>query len=247
MPFWQELSHTGLMDALEKTHVAILPVGAVEAHGSHLPLGTDNILPAYLTDIVAKESNALVLPAIPYGDSWIFKQFEGTISVSPQTLVSYYEDVMNCIFDNGIRYLVVLNGHGGNSAHIESAAKNATISGERVVIIVNWWRDLAHDARASVLETSEGHAGEDETSEVLHVAPHLVSMECATASRVKQEFKVISGQFRMELVPDATFGDPRKATPEKGKTIMEQAAQDLLRLIGRLEKGDLPVVSEQLQ
>lgn len=245
MPFWQELSYADFVKAIEKTRVGVMVTGALEGHGEHLPLGTDNILPDFLAKAAAERTDALVLPAINFGDSWIFNQFEGTISIDPDALVKFYTSVMKRVFLHGFRYLVVLNGHGGNSGHIETAAKAATDKGERVIIIVNWWRDLAESARAIVLETPEGHAAEDETSEMMYVAPQLVQMENASPVKVSSKYRIISGQYRKELVPKATYGDPRKATKEKGQLIMEQAAEELVKLIQDLEKGNLPITAEK--
>ncbi|MDF1538145.1 MAG: creatininase family protein [Candidatus Thorarchaeota archaeon] len=245
MPLWQELTHIGLLKAIEKTNVAVLPTGALEAHGNHLPLGTDNILPKYLVDAINDRTSALVLPPINYGDSWIFNEFEGTITVEPSALVAFYTNVMKGVFKHSIRYLLVLNGHGGNSGHLETAAKDATNKGERIVIIVNWWRDLSESARAIVLETPEGHAAEDETSEVMHVAPYLVDMENATKARVRTKFRVVSGTYRRELIPRATFGDPTRASKEKGKLIMEQACDEIVELVNQLEKGNIPYLPSE--
>ena len=153
MPFWKELTKNRFSKALQKTNVAVLVTGALEAHGEHCPLGTDSILPEYLAKAVANKTNALVLPTIPFGDSWTFDLFGGTISVKPSTLVDFYVSIMKGVFKQGIRYLVVLNGHGGNTGHITTAAKKATKKGERVVVLVDWWRDLAKNARAICLET----------------------------------------------------------------------------------------------
>jgi creatinine amidohydrolase len=148
---------------------------------------------------------------------------------------------MKAVFKHGFRYIIALNGHGGNDPILRQAAKKATRKGERVVIIVNWWRDLAKPARQLVEETPGGHAAEDETSEVLAVRPDLVDMTQAEAHRVETKFTIISGTYRAELLPEATYGDPRKATEEKGKLIMGQAEQELIELINQLEKGQLPV------
>lgn len=245
MPIWQELTHIGLVRAIEKTNVAILPVGALEAHGHHLPLGTDNILPAYLVDSIVEKTNALVLPSINYGDSWIFNEFEGTVTIAPQVLIPFYKNVMEGIFRHGIRFILVINGHGGNVSHLETAAKDVTQKGEKVVVIVNWWKDLAESARAIVLESPEGHAAEDETSQVMHVAPNLVEMENATKARVRTKYKVVSGSYRRELIPKATFGDPTKASKEKGKLMMEQACDEIIELVSQLEKGTIPFLPQE--
>jgi creatinine amidohydrolase len=244
MPHWSDLSHENFQSASSKTEVAVMVTGALEAHGMHLPLSTDSILPTYLAEKVATKTRALVLPTIPFGDSWSFNNFEGTISIAPDALTNFYISVMKGVFKQGFRYLVVLNGHGGNIPELTLAAKSATDMGQRAVIIVNWWKDLAESARKLVEETPMGHAAEDETSEVMHVRPDLVNMSKAEFHRVVTKFTIISGMSRDELLPSAMYGDPRKATPEKGQLIMQQAEEELINLINQLEKGELPITRE---
>jgi len=241
MPFWNEMNHGQFLSESKKTKIAVLVTGSLEAHGRHLPLGTDALLPDYLAKHIAENTNAMVLPAIPFGDSWIFNQLEGTISVRPTTLIDFYTDIMKGIFIHGFKYIVALNGHGGNTPHLESAARLATKKGERVVIIVNWWRDLAKEVRNRLVETPMGHAGEDETSEMLFVRSDLVDMESASPSRVGTKYRVVSAWYREDLYPRATYGDPTKATAEKGEAIMKQAKQEIIKLIEELEMGKLPL------
>ncbi|MFW9958395.1 MAG: creatininase family protein [Candidatus Odinarchaeota archaeon] len=241
MPLWSNLSHENFPGISSKTEVAVMVTGALEAHGMHLPLSTDTILPTYLAEKVAMRTKALVLPTIPFGDSWSFNNFEGTISIAPNALMDFYTSVMKGVFKHGFRYLVVLNGHGGNIPVLTLAAKAATDNGQRAVIIVNWWKELAESARKLAEETPMGHAAEDETSEVMHVRPDLVNMAKAEFHRVVTRFTIISGTSREELLPSAMYGDPRKATPEKGRLIMEQAEEELISLVNQLEKGELPI------
>ncbi|TFH00028.1 creatininase family protein [Candidatus Thorarchaeota archaeon] len=244
MPFWSEFSHSSIQQAAEKTQVVVMVTGALEAHGTHLPLATDAILPMYLAEKVAEKTNAFVLPSIPFGDSWDFNNFSGTISIDPHVLSQFYTSVMKGVFKHRFRYLVVLNGHGGNVPSLKMAAKSATETGNCVVIIVNWWRDLAESVRKIVEETPGGHAAEDETSELMHVRPDLVDMSKAVSHRVVSKFDIISGSYRDELLPSAMYGDPRKATPEKGRLIMDQAEEELIELINELERGQLPLTRE---
>ena len=241
MPYWSELLHGNFGKAAHATEVVIMVTGALEAHGKHLPLGTDILLPEHLAEKVAEKTKALVLPAIPFGESWDFDHCVGTISIKPEVLVEYYRSVMKAVFKHGFRYIVALNGHGGNASILQQASKKATQKGERVVIIVNWWRDLAKSTRKLVEETPGGHAAEDETSEVMFVRPELVDLSVAEAHRVETKFTIISGTYRDQLLPSAMHGDPRKASEEKGKIIMEQAEKELIELISQLEKGQLPV------
>jgi len=241
MPLWSELTYEGFKRAARTTEVVVMVTGALEAHGKHLPLGTDIILPTFLAEKIAEKTNALVLPTIPFGESWDFNTIEGTISIHPGALVEYFVSVLKGVFKHGFRYIVVLNGHGGNAPIIKQAAKTATKKGERVVIMVNWWRDLAKEVRKIVEETPGGHAAEDETSEVMFVRPDLVDMKVAEAHRVETRFEIISGTFREELLPSAMKGDPRKASEDKGRLIMEQAEENVINLIKQLERGELPI------
>ena len=241
MPFWSELTHESFNKAARATEVVVMVTGALEAHGKHLPLGTDTILPTFLAEKIAEKTKALVLPTIPFGESWDFHHNEGTLSIHPSALVDYYVSVLKGIFKHGFRYILVLNGHGGNAPIIKQAAKTATKKGERVVIIVNWWRDLAKRVRKLVEESPGGHASEDETSEVMFVRPELVDMSVAEAHRVETKFEIISGTYREELLPSAMYGNPMKATEEKGRLIMEQAEEEVFELIKQLERGELPL------
>lgn len=241
MPYWQELTHKQFVKACHETEVAVLMTGALEAHGDHLPLGSDNLLPAYLAENVAAKTKALVLPLIPFGESWAFGQHEGTVTVDPATLLDFYSEVMESIFRHGFRFIVALNGHGGNSSLLQLAARKATMEGERTVVVVNWWTDLAKDVRESVLETPEGHAAEDETSEMMHIRPELVDKSSYKVSDVRMRYTIVSARYREEMFPSAVRGDPTRATPEKGKRIMERAGEELVELIAQLEKGELPL------
>ena len=170
--------------------------------------------------------------------------FKGTITLSETTLVNVIIDVCKSLAHHGFRKIILVNGHGGNVPALKLAAKAATNKGECAVIIVNWWRDLAESARKIVEETPGGHAAEDETSEVMHIRPDLVDMTEAVSHRVISKFDIISGSYRDTLLPSAMYGDPRKATPDKGRLIMEQAEEELIGLINELERGKLPLNGE---
>lgn len=241
MPLWSELTYNQFIKASKNTETAILITGAVETHGTHLPLGTDCILPSYLAEKVAKKTDALVLPTIPFGDSWSFLPFKGTISIQPDNLTRFYQDIMSSVFDAGFRFIIALNGHGGNYSSLQQAAKKATEKGAHSVIIVNWWRDLGEDTRNEVLETEIGHAAEDETSEVMAVRPELVSIGSAVSGRVKSKFRIVSAIHRDDLFPNGMHGEPKKATSEKGRRILEAAEKELIELVGELEQGRFPI------
>ncbi len=242
MPLWGELT-SPMFDELRKPNtVAILPCGSLEAHGRHLPLFTDMLLPTEISKRVAEITDALVLPPIPFGDSWHFKDFPGTISISPETLRALYIDVLKEIITNGIKKIIVLNGHGGNASHIRAAAEEVTEGTDAIIVVINWWLDLGKDARAKVLETPEGHAAEDETSEVMAVRPDLVDLNKAVAWRPKFEFSFYSAKLRSEQLKYGMYGDPTRASIDKGRTIIEAVVEELVEFVKNFERGDFPKI-----
>ncbi len=154
MKWWElSLEEFGKVD---KT-VAVLPVGIVEAHGPHLPpLGTDALMAIYVAEKSSEAANVLMLPPIWYGNTYVLDKFRGgTISIDAQALYHLYRSVFKAVADNGVKYLVVVNGHGGNVDALSMAAKDVARETDLVIIIVNWWIDLAREARRKVLETPE--------------------------------------------------------------------------------------------
>jgi Uncharacterized protein, putative amidase len=155
---WWELTWPEF-ERVDKT-VALLPTGIVEAHGPHLPLGTDALMATYIAEETARRTNVLLLPTVWYGNTYVLDKFPGTISISNETLYRLYLDIFREVARNGVKYLVVVNGHGGNVDALSMAAKDAARETKLTVILVNWWIDLAQETRRRVLETPEGHAAE---------------------------------------------------------------------------------------
>ncbi|MFP3157118.1 MAG: creatininase family protein, partial [Caldivirga sp.] len=216
-----------------------------EAHGPHLPLGTDALMATYIAEEVARRTNVLLLPTVWYGNTYILDKFPGTISISNETLYRLYLDIFREVARNGVRYLVVVNGHGGNVDALSMAAKDAARETKLTVILVNWWIDLAKETRRRVLETPEGHAAEDETSEVWVAYPHLVKAIPRDGSAdewVEVRFRVYGRDVYAMEYTKAVQGYPSKASQEKGRAILEAAINELTQLIEDLKKGKLPVI-----
>ncbi|MFP3257868.1 MAG: creatininase family protein [Caldivirga sp.] len=240
---WWELTWPEF-EKVDKT-VALLPTGIVEAHGPHLPLGTDALMATYIAEEAARRTNVLLLPTVWYGNTYILDKFPGTISISNETLYRLYLDIFREVARNGVRYLVVVNGHGGNVDALSMAAKDAARETKLTVILVNWWIDLAKETRRRVLETPEGHAAEDETSEVWVAYPHLVKAVPRDGSAdewVEVRFRVYGRDVYAMEYTKAVQGYPSKASQEKGRAILEAAINELTQLIEDLKKGKLPVI-----
>ena len=161
--------------------VAMLPVGSFEQHGDHLPLATDTIIACVIANQLAATYNVLLLPPVTVSCSHEHEGFEGTVSISSRTLIAIIDDIQSSLARSGIKYLVLVNGHGGNYV-LSNIAQEANVTERRVALFPG--REdfqIARERAEMETTTSEDmHGGEWETSILLHSHPHLV---CSTYSQ----------------------------------------------------------------
>jgi creatinine amidohydrolase len=150
----------------------LIPVGTIEAHGI-TPLGTDVIIPEAIAERIAAEFNALIAPTLPYGVTRGLLGHPGTVRIKPATFRAYVEDVVESFAGAGLRNLVVLNGHGGQTAELKDALFEASRRTGARTLLLEWWYDI-DEIRDKHLERIGGHAGADETACVMAVQPSLV-------------------------------------------------------------------------
>jgi creatinine amidohydrolase len=223
-------------DALEGDCVAVLPVGAVEAHGPHLPLGTDVIIAEGMARACAEELSAqgvctLVLPPLWYTAAAFARGFPGTVGIDGGTVTRTVKEIAGALGAQGVRTLALANAHL-DPAHLASlhACVGEHGDGTRVVFL-----DLTRRAVASRLteefQTGACHAGCFEGSVVLAEAPELVRTEIAQA--LEPNPSSLSGaigggidSFEDAGGPRAYFGWPAEATAEEGR--------ETVRLLGAL-------------
>lgn len=225
----------GKFDSEAKT-LAILPVGSVERHGDHLPLGTDSIEAEAVSLAVADKTGAHVFPPIWYGSSLSLRRFNGTIDVDSSALYSYVKSVIREILRNGYILVLVVNGHGGNSHVLRAVAREVAYEyRDRAVLVVDWWRDVAQEVRASLFE-SPGHAGEDETSVMMYLTPNAVDMELARDYEAGVQIKITAFSEVIDevLYPRALLGKATAASPEKGRALLEAVCEEISREVMRI-------------
>ncbi len=219
---------------VDRGAVAILAFGAQEEHGPHLPLSTDTIEAGGLARRLAEELDAMLLPPIAYGDSWGATGFPGTVSITFSTIYALVTDIGKSLKFNHVRGLIVVNGHFGNHNPIELAARELTTQHDFPTMMLDF-PGLVEIA-GQVLESKPAaptfyHADEFETSMVLALEPATVHMDRAQAEYPEFPVSYYSEPILLDtFCKSGVFGDPRPATAEKGKRMLEMFTRENLKI-----------------
>jgi len=231
-----------------KYEVAVLPIGATEPHGLHLPYCTDNYEVNSVADLACERANAMgakviLLPTIPYGVNTNHLMLPLAISVNPSTLNRLIVDIVDSLEHHGIPKLIVLNGHGGNN--FNNILRELFGRTKVFITWVNAW-EVAEDVRKRLFKNPGEHADEMETSWMLHLRPDLVFMDdCDDGATRTPRLKAMREGWAWFTRPwhvvtkNTGFGDPREATAEKGKQFLEALAENLAQFIKELSDAEM--------
>src|SRR5438477_1045023 len=215
----------------QKWELAVLPFGATEPHNLHMPYGTD----IYEVDAIAQRAcekayqagaGVVLLPTIPYGVNTNHLKIPGALacSVTPTTLLHVLTDLVDSLERQGVRKLVLLNGHGGNE--LKPLTRELYHRSRVFICVCDWFRMVA-DLIPGIFEKPGEHADEVETSLGLAFFPDLLRLELADAGAAKPtKFEAINRGWVSITRPwhlattNTGMGDPRAATAEKGWRLM---------------------------
>lgn len=201
-------------------NTALIPIGMLEAHGEHCALGTDTLIPREFVRRLEEQvgDRMLMAPEIPYGHSWGLAPFRGTLDIPMQAFADYVTAVGKQLIEQGMRYIILFNGHGGNMSALTYVSEQLSDAGA-VVLSINWWMDY----RDLIVQHAPdfGHAGEDETSCVLAIDESLVDMSVAHRHLGGVSRKLKFQGLQKLNYPNANNGDATKATAEKGRAIYD--------------------------
>jgi creatinine amidohydrolase len=221
--------------AAHRARPAVLPFGALEQHGPHLPLATDTIMAEALAARIADAIGGWLLPAIAYGESSNNDGFPGTISLSFDTVRAIAADIARSLRRSGHPCLIIVNGDFGNQAPLRTAARDLARDPGWPVLVVDYpgLEEIAGSlCTTSPVGTGFYHADEVETSVVLAVAADLVRMERAEAAYPAMPATVGATAVDLATVsPSGVFGDPTAATAETGAAILEQLTSRAVALV----------------
>ena len=162
------------VDARDPRH-ALLPVGSFEQHGPYMPLITDTVVASVITGELAQAYGLFALPPVPVSCSHEHHAWRATVSVSSSVLASYVTSICDSVMRSGFRSLVLVNGHGGNYV-LSNVVQEAGPLGRRMALFPakEDWKKARLDAGLETTDHEDMHAGELETSILLHTTPDLV-------------------------------------------------------------------------
>lgn len=234
-----EMSGQDVREALERTRAILIPLGATEDHGPHLPLGTDSMEAREICRRTAIRLEALdcpvvIGPVIPFGTSSFHMGFPGTVSIRSETLTKLLFEVCMSLYESGFRDFILIHGHDGSlPSMMVSAQEIVDARKDTRAVVLNWLAplsDVYHTIQTS--KKGEGHGGEGETARLLVTHPELVHPERGRAHHVpREQMRKIQGPDHMKTggaifygtrsyrdhTPYGHIGDPAIATEETGE------------------------------
>ena len=212
----------------------IVPVGALEAHGPHLPLGADQIQAEATSAELAERVDALIAPTIAYGSAPGARRFPGTVSLTMSQLETHAAGVLSELARTGVRRLLVLSGHAerGHMAALREAADETMRSYPSVRVVVLSDYDFVYELRGTVSPSTDGHAGLLETSRLLALAPEAVGPDRPVVENRRSPF--LPGSGTSAEWPESVMGDTRAASAELGRKVQEHVIERLVATVGAL-------------
>ena len=249
---YEKLTWPEINEAIEMNQVCIVPCGAVEQHGEHLPLDVDLICPGGIAQGVGKKlpDRVLVLPTIAYGYTGHVMDFPGTINTHYETFIRQVLDVTKSLAYHGFKKIILLNGHGSNMPNLDLAARRTNLETDAECILIAWWhllnidKDFLPGWRESTFPGGFSHACELETSLYLYL-----SEEDVRKDKIRNHISTLNDgnpyiwgdllakgpaalvSWTSTYSPRGVMGEPELATREKGERVYHEAVRQLSAIV----------------
>ncbi len=254
--FWADRTTEDFRGLDPERTIAVLPIAAIEQHGPHLPVSTDTeIANGMVAETVArlpKDLTVLFLPTQQIGKSNEHLRSPGTLTLSAETAIRAWVEIGESVARAGVKKLVMVNSHGGNVECIGIVARELRVRLGMLAVSCAWSRFGSPAGIYSDLENAVGiHAGDMETSMMLHFRPELVKMANAknfvpATVEIAKSFDLLRptgytafGWIAQDLHPDGAAGDASIATADKGRRTAEHRALEFIKLLRDVERFEL--------
>ncbi|UFS56120.1 creatininase family protein [Comamonadaceae bacterium M7527] len=255
---WADLKSPDFLELDRSRAIAVLPLGATEQHGPHLPLSVDSDLAqqvlAGALELARAQSfgaSVLALPLQPVGFSPEHAKFAGTLSLRSTTLIQLWTELGEAVHASGVNKLVLFNAHGGQVGALDLVARDLRNRLGMLVVSVNWFGLPLGDEVHALFSAHEhrfgSHAGDIETSMMLAIKPGLVDMAAAqhfaSTSELRAASTAVLGNGKsaklawqmQDINPAGAAGNAAAATAAKGQAVIDAAAASLCQLFGEID------------
>jgi len=254
--FWADYTAREFGQLRRDTVIAVLPVGAIEQHGPHLPLSVDQsildgIIAATLP-LIPDDCPALFLPTLPVGKSNEHSAWPGTLTFSARTLMAMWSEIGDCVAAAGVRKLLILNSHGGQIAPMDIVARDLRIKHKMLCVAASWFAMGMPEGLYTPEEDRFGiHAGDMETSVMLALHPGLVQMDQARnfhpkIADIARDNHLLGltiagkiGWQAQDFNAAGACGDATRATAVKGQLTIDNAARQIVTLLQEVQRMPL--------
>jgi creatinine amidohydrolase len=255
--YLHEKSWTTIKEDLETSETVIIPLGALEAHGPHNPVGCCFMLAEVASREVGRRTGISVTPTIPFGVSYAYKNFPGTITVNSEALRGYVSEVCSSLVQSGFRKIAFFSAHGGNNLSVlKELSSELREKHDVLCAVLHIWGLIKPLTPPGMMESNLklGHGGDPTTSVMLHLFPELVDLSKANWKPLKQPlkgFKTTSyathtfnqiplniALMAEEVAESGLMGDPTKALRDKGEKLYNSLIDYLVAFMEAFEKLD---------
>ena len=233
-----ELNQCAAAQVCRQDVIALLPIGATEVHGNHLPLGTDTFLAEGVVKKIAQklgDDKCLILPCVPYGQVWSLRETAGTVDIPDSVLTPFLTHIAMSMYRAGIRKFAFVTAHVGNYPAIKAAMRQVFAACDMKVYAFNY--PGAEETISKVCTSKRPHkayfhACEIETSYMLYLCPERVDMSQAICQYpdFPSDFDVTPTPWT-DIMQGAVMGDATVATAEKGKAIIDAVVDRIVSLL----------------
>lgn len=250
---YEKLTWPEINDAVDMEQVCIIPCGAVEQHGAHLPLDVDMVCPTGIARGAGERipDKMLVLPIISYGYTGHVMDFPGTINCHYEHFINMVLDVAKSLAYHGFKKIVLLNGHGSNVPNLDLVARRANLETDAECVLCPWWHLLRVDReflprwRESKFPGGCAHAGELETSLYLYLAEEdvrkdKIRSDVISFNEENSPFQYVDlyeqgpatvVSWTSSYSESGVLGEAELATVEKGRQAYEEAVKQLVAYV----------------
>jgi creatinine amidohydrolase len=254
--YWAELTTEDFKGLDPERTIAVLPIAAIEQHGPHLPVGVDAMIAnGMIGEVVRRlpdDLRVLILPTQSVGKSNEHIRSPGTLTLTWETAIRAWTEIGESVNRAGVKKLVMVNSHGGNVDCIGVVARELRVRHQMLAVHCAWSRFGSPQGMFDEVENAVGiHAGDKETSLMLHFRPDLVKMERAenfapTTIEISKTFELLRptgftafGWIAPDLHPSGAAGDASRGSAEKGRLLAEYEALKFIQLLRDVEKFSL--------